>query len=287
MAWLIFIRVVLSVSANTVQKRLLLDGVLVTPMWLVTYLLMLVPGLVLAMIGSTSPASSFWVYVVIGGLLDALGNLAMVAALRSTDLSIFGPLNAFRPVLALLFGWVFLSETPTVAGATGVGVIMAGTLVLFSGEEGFTLATWKAALRTLAFRFAGMTLSTIGAVFLKRAALAGSAELTLAVWIACGLAGLLVFSLARGGRPVVMIGESFRKDGAWLGWHAALFFLMQWATIHIFQHTLLAYSFAFFQLGMALQVVMGRVFFKEKAVSRRMAGCVIMGVGCALVVWKG
>src|SRR5258706_7941504 len=135
MSFFIITRVLLSVSASTLQKRLLLDGIRVMPVWLVTYSLMLVPGLILATARPLTTSAGFWGNVLLGGLLDAAGNLAMVAALRSTDLSIFGPLNAFRPILALLFGWVFLGEKPTAVGATGVAIIMMGTLVLFTKSE--------------------------------------------------------------------------------------------------------------------------------------------------------
>jgi hypothetical protein len=45
--------------------------------------------------------------------------------------------------------------------------------------------------------------------------------------------------------------------------HAAAFFMMQWLTLHVFAATLLAYSFAFFQLAMVLQVIVGRWMFKS------------------------
>src|SRR4051812_45956078 len=106
MVGFIISRVFLSVSANAVQKHLLLQGVRITPMWLATYLLMLLPAVIFCTTRSFSSSSEFWTNALLAGLLDAAGNLAMVGALRSTDLSLFGPLNAFRPALALLFGWL-------------------------------------------------------------------------------------------------------------------------------------------------------------------------------------
>jgi drug/metabolite transporter (DMT)-like permease len=284
MSFFIIVRVLLSVSANTVQKRLLLDGVRVMPVWLVTYSLMLVPGLILAAARPMTGSAGFWGNVVLGGLLDAAGNLAMVAALRSTDLSIFGPLNAFRPILALLFGWVFLGEKPTGVGATGVVIIMSGTLVLFSRNEA---VQFGARLQAFSFRLLGLSLSTIGAVFLKRAALEGCAELTLCAWIVCGLLCLFAVSLSQGGKAVGMVANGIQEHGLWLLLHSAAFFAMQWFTIRIFQHTLLAYSFAYFQLAMILQVLLARIFFRERDFRRRLVGCAIMCLGSALLAWKG
>src|SRR5690348_3359339 len=145
------------------------------------------------------------------------GNLAMVAALRSTDLSIFGPLNAFRPILALLFGWVFLGEKPTGIGAVGVVIIMSRTVLLFSKNEAVRFGV---RLRTFSLRLLGLSLSTIGAVFLKRAALEGCAELTLCAWIVCSLLCLLVVALSQGDQAVRMVATGIRENGFWLLLHS-------------------------------------------------------------------
>lgn len=287
MALLVFLRVLLSVSVNTVQKRLLLDGVRVMPVWLVTYLLMAVPAVVLLLVRPFHSSNEFWYNVALGGVLDAAGNLFMVAALRSTDLSIFGPLNAFRPMLALLFGWFFLGEVPTGMGSLGIGVIVLGALVLFGRTEAKAETSRREVAKILAYRFAGLSLSAIGAVYLKRAAMLGSAELTLSGWILCGLICLWGFSLVRRERPLNLAWDGLRTQTRWLLFHTVAFFVMQWFTILIFQQTLLAYSFAYFQLGMVLQVIVGAAVFKEPALGRRLFGCVIMCVGSALVVWKG
>src|SRR3954464_13588583 len=100
MVWFIISRVFLSVSANAVQKRLLLAGVRITPMWLATYLLMLLPAMVLCATHTLSVPREFWLNAVLAGLLDAAGNLAMVCALRSTDRSLLFTLFPFRPLFA-------------------------------------------------------------------------------------------------------------------------------------------------------------------------------------------
>jgi drug/metabolite transporter (DMT)-like permease len=288
MVWFLVSRVLLSVSGNALQKRLLLGGMRVTPMWIVTYGLMLLPALLLAIPHGVKWSGGFWFNVLMGGLLDAAGNLAMVAALRATDLSVFGPLNAFRPVLALLFGWLFLGEVPSRSGGAGVVVIVLGALLLL-GKPGANAPrpVPREVAKVLGLRLAGLSLSTVGAVFLKRAALLGPAETTLAGWIVCGLSCLALFSLGRGSQPLAEVSQTFREQPGWLAVHALLFFVMQWLTIKIFQSTLLAYSFAWFQLGMVLQVLTGGILLKEPAMGRRVFGCAVMCIGCALVLWKG
>jgi uncharacterized membrane protein len=287
MAWLILLRVLLSVSANAVQKRLLLNHAGIYPTWILTYGLMLGPASVLALWRPGKMDGVFWRDIAIGGGLDALGNLAMIAALRVTDVSVFGPLNALRPILALLFGWLFLAETPTTLGMAGVAVTVAGGVILLSDREERTERPFSELASALFFRVAGLSLGVVGAVFLKRAALHSSAEVTVTAWIGCGLVVLMGAAATHRPRDLAELAATARTHSNWLALHAGTFLLMQWFTILIFQGTLLAYSFVYFQLGMVLQVFVGRFFFQEAAFARRLIAALIMAAGSVLVLWKG
>ncbi len=289
MGWLIFLRVVLSVSANAIQKRLLLDRAGVGHTWVLTYSIMLVPAVVWAF--PLPGELRFWSAVATGGGLDALGNLAMVAALRSTDISVFGPLNALRPILALLFGWVFLSEVPSAMGLAGVAVTVVGGVILFSEDSAVSSSASKRAVpgvwKAISLRTLGLSLGVVGAVYLKRAAAVSSAEATVAGWILCGLI-VLIASGRFGVHPET--GSHFtalKAHWQWLVIHAVVFLSMQWLTVRIFQTTLLAYSFVFFQLGMVLQVFVGRCVFQERAFTRRLIAAMVMAAGSILILWKG
>jgi uncharacterized membrane protein len=289
MGFFIFLRVVLSVSANAVQKRLLLNRAGVGHTWVLTYSIMLLPAMFLAL--PLPREIAFWRDVATGGVLDALGNLAMVAALRSTDISIFGPLNALRPILALMFGWAFLHENPTATGLAGIAVTVLGGVILFSGNSespsetrtGMTAQVWKPVLlRTL-----GLALGVVGAVFLKRAASVSTAEGTVAGWILCGLICLVIFGVFSQSKEECSHLAALKLHGKWLAIHSTIFLSMQWLTIRIFQETLLAYSFVFFQLGMLLQVFVGRILFQEKSFARRLIAATVMAAGSILILWKG
>jgi drug/metabolite transporter (DMT)-like permease len=287
MGWLIALRVVLSVSANAVQKRLLLDRAGVYHTWILTYSLILGPAILFAVCRPGAMDVQFWRDIAWGGGLDALGNLAMVAALRVTDISVFGPLNALRPILALLFGWFFLRETPTALGMAGVGVTVVGGVILFADTEPHSQTSFGQIARALFLRLTGLALGVVGAVFLKRAALRSSAEATVAAWVFFGLIVLCLSAAVHRARDLGTLIESARMHARWLITHAAVFFTMQLLTMKIFQGTLLAYSFVYFQLGMVLQVFIGRIFFKERAFGRRLVASAIMACGSVLVLWKG
>jgi drug/metabolite transporter (DMT)-like permease len=284
----ILFRVMLSVAASAVQKRLLLDRAGVHHTWILTYGIILLPSLVLASLNFGSIGGLFIQDIIVGGGLDALGNLAMVAALRSTDLSIFGPLNALRPILALMFGWLFLGESPTPLGLVGIGITVGGGVILFSGGAGERATDRRGKIWKVIFlRVIGLTLGVLGAVFLKRAALVSSAEVTVAAWILSGLVVLVGFAKFRHPEALETLGPSLGSHWKWLLIHSTIFMSMQLATIRIFQSTLLAYSFVFFQLGMILQVFVGKLFFKEGAFFRRLIAAVVMALGSVLILWRG
>ncbi len=331
----ILVRVGLAVSANAVQKRLVRDGFSVVRLWLLTHAWMLVPAVLLAGLGASDLPAPFWRDAACAGGLDVLGNLAMVAALRSTDLSIFGPLNALRPILALGFGWLFLGETPTPIGAAGVVLTVAGAAVLLGeNRPGSRSSNPGRTAKVVLLRVAGLSFSTLGAALLKRAAVTGSVGWTVAVWVAAGGAVVGVIAWIRRqapGKPpdrgmettkdtndadqferlplyhrvirgirgsfsesvagvlsaAPSHGPSSRVAAGWVALHVALFLAMVWITVDIFQRTLLAYSFVYFQLGMVLQVIVGRVCFGEPAFARRLFACMVMAAGGGLVLWRG
>jgi drug/metabolite transporter (DMT)-like permease len=287
MGLLIILRVVLSVSASAIQKRLLLNRAGINATWILTYGCMLLPAAILASARWSDVDARFWRDILIGGGLDAFGNLAMVAALRGTDLSIFGPLNAIRPIVALLFGWFFLAENPTPIGLLGIGITVAGGVLLFTGSEREEKHHFAAIWKSLVLRILGLSLGVAGAVFLKRAATVATAEVTVAAWIVCGLIVLLGFAVVRDSAALQNLRPAVSIHWKWLLIHSAVFLTMQVLTIYIFQKTLLAYSFVFFQLGMVLQVFVGRFFFREGAFVRRLIASIIMALGSILILSKG
>ena len=287
--WLLAARVVLSVTSSGLQKSQLNAGVGTGAFWRGTYAWMLPAGIVAALVDSRADAwvsSAFWINALLAGAIDAAGNRVMLSALRRTDLSVFGPLTALRPVLAMLFGWAFLAEHPSGLGAAGVAVTGAGAVLLMA-REGSTNPGRRIDFQSLALRGGGIALSTFASVFLKRAAVAGTPGMTLGVWIVAGTVALGIGQRVRPGPPTTPRPDLTSRPKPAIAVHAATFFAMQWLTIVVFQHSLLAYSFAFFQVAMVLQVVVGRVVFGEPAFGRRLAGCAVMGAGAALIAWKG
>jgi len=275
-------RVFLSATASALQKRLTLHGMRSAEIWRIAYAWMSLPALLALLVATERPVSAgFWRDAALAGIIDALGNLAMLAALSSTDLSVFGPLNGFRPVLAMAFGWAFLRERVSWNGGLGVGITVLGSALLLSSPKSGKMPWTRSASKSAGLRLLGLALSTLASIFFKRALLSGSSGATLGVWILCGLP--VVWIGFRKAPPIPKEEESASRGRGLLFAHAAIFFAMQWLTLEVFRTTLLAYSFAFFQLAMVLQVLIGCFLFHEGQLFRRLICCAIMGLGALLI----
>src|SRR5205823_1778944 len=110
--------------------------------------------------------------------LAVAGNTLLVQALRLSDLSVLGPVNAWKAVVSLVPGAVLLREVPGPAGLAGIGLIVAGSYALVDRDGGRRDGTaggrGRGAVarfvtdRGVQFRLAALVLSAVEAVFLKR-----------------------------------------------------------------------------------------------------------------------
>ncbi|MFN3870042.1 MAG: DMT family transporter [Aquificaceae bacterium] len=71
--------------------------------------------------------------------LEIMGGLLFIKGLKYASLSSAMSFYSFVPVFSALFGWLFLSESPSLLGAFGIAMIIMGSLILvgFSPREFF------------------------------------------------------------------------------------------------------------------------------------------------------
>ena len=60
----------------------------------------------------------------------------LVSRAASTDLSVLGPINAYKAVLSLVLAVVLIGEVPTLFGLAGVMLIVAGSLFVIDRVPG-------------------------------------------------------------------------------------------------------------------------------------------------------
>ena len=211
------------------------------------------------------------------------GTLFLVMSLSRTDLSVFGPLNAYKVVISMLLAMLFIGEIPSLQGFLGVCVIVAGSYFLFPPKSHQGRMWHLFTEKGVQFRFLSILLFSIGTLPLKNAVIAGGALPTTVFWC---LIGLPLAGVAQ----LIFVRDNFRDDLVLaknqfypLLYLGCLIFLMQYMTMLVFSQLLVAYSLALFQLSMVLQVFLGYRIFNEKHIFRRLAACLVM-VGGSLMV---
>jgi drug/metabolite transporter (DMT)-like permease len=286
--WLTAIFVVTRIVANPVsnvfQKRLADRGA--HPAFIIAVTHALLTAAALPFLGaarSVELQAGFWTDMGLCALLAVTGNVLLVYALRSTDLSILGPINAYKAVLSLVLAVVLLGEIPTVTGLAGVLLIVAGSCFVVERGPGNGFARFFQD-RGVQLRFAALAFSATEAVFLKRAILRASPEAAFLFWSILGLpvAAMAAAFLLRG-----TIGqEAARLRSHWRTymWLALSTGLMQLTTLLTFGKLQVGYSLALFQLSSLISVFFGYRYFDERGIRRRLAASAIMVAGAALIV---
>ena len=231
----------------------------------------------------------FWTNLLTAVLLAVAGNVTLVYALRSADLSVLGPINAYKAVLSLILAAVLIGEVPSLLGLGGVSLIVAGSLLVIDRVAGETRGV---AVRQfmrepgVQLRVAALICSATEAVFLKRALLLSSPLTTFLLWAVLGLpvAGTAVVVL-RGG--IAAGRSSLRREWRTCVWLAATTGLMQLTTLLTFATLQVGYSLALFQLSTLLTVYLGHRYFQERNLRRRLLGSLVMVIGAILIVTFG
>jgi drug/metabolite transporter (DMT)-like permease len=233
-------------------------------------------------------ARAFWVNVGIAAILAVSGNVLLVHALRSADLSVLGPINAYKSVVSLVPGVVLIGEVPTWLGACGILLILAGSYIVVDrrvNEPRRNAFVQFFRERGVQFRFAALVLSATEAVFLKRALLTSSPLTTFVWWSVLGLPIAAVALLVRG-RPRHELRLAMEGAQTYL-WLAMATGVMQLATLFAFGSMQVGYSLALFQLSTPISVFLGYRYFQERNIGKRLAGSAVMAAGAMLIVVFG
>lgn len=283
--WL-FGRMLASVTGNVFQKKMSHRGLSPLYITLGGYLVLSLISLpLLTQLQFAEIQSDFWLNITLAALLDMTGTLLLVMSLSRTDLSVFGPLNAYKVVFSTILALLFLGEIPSLQGFAGIAIILAGSVLLFPPKNtGSNRITSLLSQRGVQLRFLSILLFSVGTLPLKNAVLAGGPMATTLFWCLIGLPlAALIYFLFNGQSLKTDWQHSHSKlrDFLWLG---ALIFAMQYCTMLLFEGLLIAYALALFQLSMVLQVFLGYRIFHEGHLRRRLAACAVMIIGCLMVI---
>src|SRR5437764_7251327 len=185
-------RIVANPVSNALQKQLTKKAASPLVIIGVTHVLLTLAVLPVAIWGATLALLpiAFWTNIAFCATLAVASNVLLVYALQTADLSVLGPINAYKSVISLVLGIFLIHEVPTPLGATGVLLIVAGSYFVVDRDPG--KAPHHAFLqffrdRGIQFRFAALGLSATEAIFLKKAILLSSPLTAFVFWSIIGL----------------------------------------------------------------------------------------------------
>lgn len=227
--------------------------------------------------------SEFWIYSILGGMAGALGNGFLVKALQQGDLSVLGPINAYKSVVGVIAGVLLLKEIPTIGGVVGMVLIIGGSyFVLNTTDERFS---WRLLRRKdIQYRIWAMVLTAIEAVLVKKVIVASSVMLSFVSW--CWFGAFFSFIL------LFVFGLNVKQEFRQVKKENLLKYLylvaclgvMQLATNFTFDKMPVGYALSLFQLSILVSVVFGYKIFNETNIRQKIVGSTIMMVGSILIL---
>lgn len=227
--------------------------------------------------------AEFWYFSVLGGIAGSLGNGFLVKALQKGDLSVLGPINAYKSVIGIVGGILLLNEIPNIWGVLGISLIIYGSyFVLDTTDERFS---WKLLRKSeIQFRIWAMILTAIEAVFIKRIILVSSPTIAFVSW--CWFGAIFAFVLLKVYK--LNLKKEFNKvTRSNLRKYALLVVCigtMQYSTNYAFDQIPVGYALSLFQLSILVSVFLGHRIFKELGIRKKLIGSAIMIIGSVLII---
>lgn len=280
----VLVRILSNAFSNVFQKQLLQkanDALLIS---FYTYLLLAITCIPLVLnLGSFTFSMEFWLYSIAGGLAGAAGNAFLVKALEKGELSVLGPINAYKSIIGILTGMLLLQEYPNYAGLLGILLIIGGSyFVLDTPGEPFSFRLFRK--KEIQYRLLALVLTGIEAVFIKRVMLASSTEWAFMSWCLFGALFSLLLLMAL---KIPITTRLFnRKNGSLklVGLLVVSVGAMQLSTIFVLGKMPVGYALALFQLSIIITVWLGHRIFGEANLQQKLIGSIIMLTGSVLIL---
>jgi drug/metabolite transporter (DMT)-like permease len=228
-------------------------------------------------------SNSFWLYSLIGGVMGAIGNGFIIKALESGQLSVLGPINAYKSIVGMIFAFILIGEMPNVWGFIGVLFIIFGSyLVLDNGNEKLSWKIFKQP--AIQYRIMALFLTGIQAVTDKQVILHSNLKYAFAGWCIFGFIFSIPLFFING---LTIKSQMKQLTGAML---IKYFFLaasigtMVICTNYVFKNMQVGTALALFQISILVTVFFGHHFFKELGLVKKLIGASIMVAGSILII---
>jgi len=230
----------------------------------------------------------FWYSILITSVLATFGNVFLVKALHIGDLSVLGPINAYKSVVGLLMGIFLLNEIPGWWGLTGILLIVVGSYVVLADKQQRKGFAWSIFQRPdVKLRLAALVFSALDGAFLKKAILVSTPTTAFFYWCLFGFACTLIWI-------TLLMRNQWRSQMKLLVSQKFVFVALCLAVgiTQIASNVALVgmpvgYALALFQTSALISVLFGYHFFREQSIVRKLIGASIMVAGAVLITVLG
>lgn len=277
---MVAVRIISNSLSNVYQKQLTSVGYNPSFINLVMYfgiIILLLPWAI--KVPFISLGLGVYLFAICGGMFGALGNFYLVKALEKGELSVLGPINAYKSVVAMIIGIFMLKEIPSIYGIFAIFLIITGSYFVFdTQEEGFSFKLLKRA--DIRYRIYALIFTGIEAVFIKEVIIRSDVMTSLILWSFFGMVftGLIVFCTDK---KIRTPNKSALKKFVMI---ILLMGLMQYSTNFVFSHIQVSYGLALFQLSALLSVIFGWKYFNETHILKKFFGSLIMIAGAVILI---
>lgn len=265
--------------SNVFQKQLANGGI--SPYWIsfLSYLGLSLICIPFAIFTGLDINIKVLLNATLGGLFGAFGNYYLIKALKFGDLSVLGPINAYKSVVAMLIAIVMLKEIPSLTGVFAVFLIVAGSyFVVDANGENFNFALLKN--KGIKYRILALILTAIEAIFIKNVILASDVYSAFYIW--CWFAAVFSFFMLI---THTKIKSKFSKK---IFLKILMIILsvgtMQLSTNIVLDRMNVGYALALFQLSALVSVFLGWKVFQETNIFKKFIGTIIMILGAVILI---
>ncbi|MBT3864852.1 EamA family transporter [Candidatus Peregrinibacteria bacterium] len=235
---------------------------------------------------------SFSVAMAVAVVPYIFGSVVIIESTKRCDLSIVAPIVALTPIFIVVIEYFWLGAVPGPYGFLGIGMVVLGGYILnLSKAKGGKI--FEPILSVFRrgqglFALTGAFLFAFSATGCKVALQYSDAySFATAVYVLSFFAISLVFGILLSFR-VVKFPKFTLKDSGWLGLHGVLLSINGLANQLAFALAAYAsYVISLKRMSALFGVVLGVLFFKEKGLSERMTGAVVMVAGVVVLAVFG
>ncbi len=275
----ILIRILSNSMSNVYQKQLTAFGMQPFFINFLSYLGLSIICIPLALNTKIIFSVAVILPAILGGLCGAFGNYYLIKALKYGELSVLGPINAYKSVVAMLIGILLLKEIPSVIGILAVILILLGSYFIFDSTKcGFSLKLLKQ--KSIQYRIFALVLTATEAIFIKN--VINLSDIYTAFYYWCGFGTF--FSLLN----CIIHNEKLPQFSSTicnkLLTLIAFIGLMQYTTNFVFLKMNVSYALALFQLSAIVSVIFGWKYFAEQNIKKKLIGTTIMIIGACLLI---